>query len=56
MSQDSSTIGLLLLSLMCMLPLVTGCIIGYQFRKRVAKLGMPGALLPAFIRKLLEMK
>ena len=54
--EDQSKLGMIMLSILCLIPMVAGGVIGWLWRGRVQRYGLPGALLPEWIRKLLEDK
>lgn len=51
---DGTQLGVLLLCLMCLVPLVIGFFLGRWFQDRYSAHGLAGALLPDFIRRLME--
>ncbi len=51
---DGTTLGVLLLSGLCLVPLAIGFVLGRGFERRTVMHGMPWALIPDFIRNLIE--
>lgn len=50
----NQTIGVLLCCGIELAPLAIGITIGMWLQRRVDRYGMPGALVPGFVRKILE--
>lgn len=51
---DSTQLGIFLLCLTCLVPLVAGFLLGRWYQDRFSRLGLPGALIPDFIRRMME--